>query len=181
MLPLLAPIITALASNGLNLLASAVTAKGQQFVEEKLGVKLEEAVQTDEGRLKLAQLQADREAELHEFVLAQKEQELKVDEMAYADTDSARKMQMAALQQSDVFSKRFLYFYAAGWSIAAAVYIAFITFGDIPEKNIRFADTILGFILGTVISTIIQFFFGTSQGSRNKDETLAAAIKGVAK
>lgn len=181
MLPILAPIIASLASNGLNLLASAVTAKGKEFVEAKLGVNLEESVQTDEGRLKLAQLQAEREAELHEFVLAQKEQELKEDEMAYADTDSARKMQMAALSQSDVFSKRFLYYYAAGWSIAAAVYIAFITFGEIPEKNIRFADTILGFILGTVIATIIQFFFGTSKGSRDKDDALAHAIKGISK
>jgi hypothetical protein len=63
----------------------------------------------------------------------------------------------------------------------ACIYIGFITFGEIPERNIRFADTILGFILGTVIATILQFFFGTSQGSRNKDETLAAALKGAAK
>lgn len=181
MLPLLAPLLTALASNGLDLIASAVKAKGQQVVEETLGVKLEDAVSTDEGRLKLAQLQAEKEADLRDFVLAQKEQELKQDAMAYADTDSARKMQTAALQQSDTFSKRFLYFYAAGWSLMACVYIGFITFGQIPERNIRFADTILGFILGTVIATIIQFFFGTSQGSRNKDEALAAAIKGVNK
>lgn len=181
MLPIIAPIIATLASNGLNLLASAVTAKGQQFVEDKLGVKLDEMVSSDEGKIKLAQIQAEREAELHEFVLAQKEQELKENEQAYADTAGARSMQVAALQQSDVFSKRFIYFYAAGWSILACIYIGFITFGTIPEKNIRFADTILGFILGTVIATIIQFFFGTSQGSRNKDDTLAAAIKGVAK
>lgn len=181
MLPILAPIIATLASNGLNLLASAVTAKGQQFVEDKLGVKLDDMVSSDEGKTKLAQIQAERESELHEFVLAQKEQELKESAQAYADTANARSMQVAALQQSDVFSKRFIYFYAAGWSLAAAVYIAFITFGQIPAQNVRFADTILGFILGTVIATIIQFFFGTSQGSRNKDDTLAEALKGAAK
>ena len=181
MLPLLAPIITALASNGLNLLASAVQAKGKEFIEEKLGVNLEQAVQTDEGRIKLAQIQAEREADLHEFVLAQKEQELKADEMAYADTANARGMQTVALQQSDVFSKRFLYYFTIIWSVAAMVYIGFITFGQIPEQNIRFADTILGFVLGTVVAAMFQFFYGTSQSSRNKDDSLAHAIKGMSK
>lgn len=181
MLPILAPIVSALAANGLNLLASAVTAKGQEFVEDKLGVKLDTLVQTDEGKVKLAQIQAEREQELNEFVLAKREQELKADQMAYADTANARGLQQAALAQSDVFSKRFLYYYAAVWSVAAMVYIGFITFGNIPERNIRFADTILGFVLGTVIAGMFQFFFGTSQGSRNKDDTLAHAIRGVAK
>lgn len=181
MLPLLAPIVASLASSGLNLLASAVTSKGQQFVEEKLGVKLDDMVQTDEGKLKLKQLELEREKELNEFVLAQKEQELKEQQLAYADTDSARRMQMAALNQSDVFSKRFLYYFAAAWSFAAMLYIGFITFGTIPEQNTRFADTILGFILGTVIATILQFFFGTSKGSRDKDGTLADALKGLTK
>lgn len=181
MLPILAPILTNLAANGLDLIAGAIKAKGQQVVEDTLGVKIESALASEDGKLKLAQLQADNEQALRDFVIAQKEQELRESEMAYEDTDSARKMQMAALAQGDVFSKRFIYWFAAIWSVMACIYIGFITFGEIPEKNIRFADTILGFILGTVIATILQFFFGTSQGSRNKDETLAAAIKGVSR
>jgi predicted permease len=86
-------------------------------------------------------------------------------------------MQVAALQQNDLLSKRFVYYFAAFWSVTAALYIAFITFGDIPESNVRFADTILGFILGTVIATIIQFFFGSSVGSKEKHNTLEALVK----
>lgn len=89
-----------------------------------------------------------------------------------ADRDSARKMQMAALSQDDVFSKRFIYYYASFWSICAAFYIGFITFGQIPESNVRFADTILGFLLGTVIATIMQFFFGSSKSSKDKTEAM---------
>lgn len=40
MIPLLAPLLSTLAANGLNLLASAVTAKGTEFIEDKLGIKL---------------------------------------------------------------------------------------------------------------------------------------------
>ena len=87
----------------------------------------------------------------------------------HANTENARAMQVAALQQSDVFSKRFTMYLTMFWSLAAVVYIGFITFSIIPETNVRFADTILGFILGTVIATMLNFWFGSSIGSKEKD------------
>jgi hypothetical protein len=56
------------------------------------------------------------------------------------------------------------------WSVSAVVYVGFITFGVIPDKNVRFADTILGFILGTVVATMLNFWFGSSIGSKEKDK-----------
>jgi ABC-type nitrate/sulfonate/bicarbonate transport system permease component len=44
-----------------------------------------------------------------------------------------------------------------------------VTFVDIPEKNLRFVDTILGFMLGTVVATVLNFWLGSSAGSRAKD------------
>lgn len=71
---------------------------------------------------------------------------------------------------SDKFVKQFPIWLAICWSIAAVLYIGFITFGHIPPENIRFADTILGFMLGTVVATIINFYFGSSSGSKAKDK-----------
>ena len=88
----------------------------------------------------------------------------------HANTADARAMQVAALAQSDVFSKRFTMYLTAFWSLGAATYIGFITFSIIPEQNVRFADTILGFILGTVIATMLNFWFGSSIGSKEKDK-----------
>ena len=101
-------------------------------------------------------------------------------DLEYAKLDnenfsSARLLQVAALQQEDVFSKHFVYYLATFWSVCAASYVAFITFATIPDNNVRFADTILGFILGTVIASIMNFFFGSSKSSRDKTEML---IKG---
>ena len=95
---------------------------------------------------------------------AQKMRELEHEKFkaVLADRADARAMQTAALNQSDVFSKRFVYYLAAFWSTFAVVYIACVTFLDIPEENVRFADTILGFLLGTVIATIMNFFLGAS-------------------
>jgi hypothetical protein len=90
----------------------------------------------------------------------------------YANTADARAMQVAALQQSDVFSKRFTMYLTTFWSLAAGSYIGFITFSIIPEQNVRFADTILGFILGTVVATMLNFWFGSSIGSKEKAEAL---------
>jgi hypothetical protein len=102
--------------------------------------------------------------------------DLKKFQMHNENTASARAMQVAALQQDDVFSKRFLMYFAIGWSVCAAVYIALITFATIPVNNIRFADTILGFVLGTVVSTILNFFFGSAHGSSDKQETIKEVL-----
>jgi hypothetical protein len=154
-LPLLAPLLATLASNGLGMVADAVTKKGKEFVEEKLGIDLTQDPSPETvANWKLA-------AQQHERELLQ---------MAYGDTANARNMQVEALRQDDVFAKRFIYVFATFWSIFAASYIGFITFGTIPEDNQRFADTILGFLLGTVVATILQFFFGSSMGSKEKDK-----------
>ncbi len=92
--------------------------------------------------------------------------------MQYANTADARAMQVAALNQSDIFSKRFTMYLTAYWSVAATIYIGFITFSVIPDKSVRFADTILGFILGTVLATMLNFWFGSSIGSKEKAEAL---------
>jgi len=129
-------------------------------IADKLGVKdsvdeVAKAIAGDpQAALKLAQINLDA---------------IKAE---YANTENARAMQVAALQQSDVFSKRFTMYLTTFWSIAAAVYIGFITFSIIPETNVRFADTILGFILGTVIATMLNFWFGSSIGSKEKGEAL---------
>jgi hypothetical protein len=154
-LPLLAPLLATLASNGLGMVADAVTKKGKEFVEEKLGIDLtQDPTPETVANWKLA-------AQQHEKELLQ---------MAYGDTANARNMQVEALRQDDLFAKRFIYIFATFWSIFAAGYIGFITFGAIPEDNQRFADTILGFLLGTVVATILQFFFGSSMGSKDKDK-----------
>lgn len=95
-----------------------------------------------------------------------REIELEFARLSQQNTDGARELQIAALQQNDNFSKRFVYYLSAFWSIFAVVYIVWITFFTIPADNVRFADTILGFLLGTVVSTIINFFLGSSASTQ---------------
>lgn len=155
------PILSMLLANNLPKIAQAVIDKGVDYVQEKTGIELKPDMTPEEvAALKAA---ADR----HE--------EFKI-EQANKNTADARAMQVAALQQEDVFSKRFLMYFAIGWSCCAVIYIAFITFGTIPAANIRFADTILGFVLGTIVSTILNFFFGSAHGSTDKQETIKEVL-----
>lgn len=62
------------------------------------------------------------------------------------------------------------------WSIAAIIYIFFITLYQIPKENVRAVDTILGFLLGTIVAGIILYFFGSSQGSNNKSKLIEDKI-----
>ncbi|WP_067517875.1 hypothetical protein [Endozoicomonas ascidiicola] len=83
--------------------------------------------------------------------------------LALADRADARAMQTVALKQADPVAKQFIYWFAWYWSIATSAYVGCITFLDIPEPNLRFADVVLGFLLGTIIATILQFFYGAAE------------------
>ncbi len=171
------PIVTALLAQGLPLIANAFMSKGSEWIKEKTGVDLAEATLSAENVLKLKTAQMEHEVEL--LKLRQDDDRLSVElERAYLeDRQSARTMQVAALAQEDTFSKRFVYFFAIGWSVFAAMYISGVTFFDIPSKNIRVVDTVLGFMLGTLVSTIISFFFGSSKSSQVANETIAQTVK----
>ena len=106
-----------------------------------------------------------------------RELDLEYAKMHLENVKDARIMQNNALAQSDVFSKRFVYYFALFWSVCSVAYIGAITFATIPDQNIRFADTILGVILGTVIATILNFFYGTSKSSQDKTDKLAEMAK----
>jgi len=157
MLPIVASIVSGLISNGLPKLADAVMDKGVEYVEEKTGLKLKpegDATPEDYARLKEA---------------AMKHEEFLVD-AEIKDKANARDMAKAAMQSNDPFVRRFTYYFITGWSVFAMVYIPLITFSNIPDSNVRFADTILGFMLGTVMASMFSFLLGSSFGSRLKDD-----------
>lgn len=55
-----------------------------------------------------------------------------------------------------------VYWFGVALAMASITYVFLITWIPIPPENIRFADTALGFILGSLLATVINFFFGSS-------------------
>lgn len=128
-------------------------------IEKITGVDLSKQDLTNEDKQKIL----DSQIEIMNL-------DFKTLELEFNNTNNARDMQKVALQQDDIFSKRFVYYLASFWSIVGVIYIFFITFAPIPETNVRFADTVLGFLLGTILATIINFFLGSSKGSTDKQD-----------
>jgi hypothetical protein len=98
-----------------------------------------------------------------EAAIKLQELELEYAKLDNEDRASARAMQIAALQQEDWFF--------------AMVYFAFVTFGTVAESGIRMADTILGVLIGTVLTGFFNFFFGSSKGSKDKSDALIRNAK----
>jgi uncharacterized membrane protein len=97
----------------------------------------------------------------------QKVEALELLKIDLENTKDARDLQKSALAQDDIFSKRFVYYLAIFWSVISAIYFFLATFTEVVNEEM--ADIILGFLLGTVAGSIINFFFGSSAGSKEKD------------
>jgi len=157
MLPIIASIVSGLISNGLPKVADAVMEKGLDAVQAKLGIELK-----PEGQMSQEDVSKLKEAAMkHEEFMA---------EIDLKNMQGARDMQLKAMESEDPLVRRFVYYFIGFWSVLASIYIGCITFIDIPDENARFADTILGFVLGTMVASMFQFLLGSSLGSRAKDK-----------
>jgi len=141
-----------------NMLMGAAKDKVIGTIADKLGIDpKEEAIEQHltahpEEMVKLEQIDMEK-------------MELQLQEM-----QSARNMQLEAMKSNDPLVRRFVYFFIGFWSIWSAVMLPFMVFGDIPPDNVRFADTILGFLLATMIGSMFGFLLGSSLGSKEKDK-----------
>ena len=65
--------------------------------------------------------------------------------------------------RGDKIATHFTYWFAWFWGVISAIYFFAVTFIVVPPAGENFANIILGFLLGTAVSTIINFFFGSSE------------------
>lgn len=157
MLPVVMSIVQGLIANNMHKVADAVVEKGVDYVQDKMGITLKpehEATKEDYEKW-------NAEAAKHDEFMA---------ELDEKSRQRATDMQLKAMESDDPFVRRFLYYFIGLWSIFAVIFIPCLIWAPIPESNIRFADTILGYVLGTVITGMFAFLLGSSQGSRNKDK-----------
>lgn len=55
-------------------------------------------------------------------------------------------------------------------------YLFLVTFYPIPTTGTDHAKTVVGFILGVGISTLLNFYWGSSKGSQAKSDTIDRAM-----
>lgn len=79
---------------------------------------------------------------------------------------------MIKKNNEDSETSKFMLWLAVISTILFFIYIFCVTFFVIPEKNTQIVNYILGFLSGTLISTIYNYYFGSSNSSKSKDKVI---------
>jgi len=169
MIPIVASLLTTLASNGLGLLSSAIQAKGKEVVEQTLGVKIPDNP-TPEDVSKLRQAQYDHEERLIELSIEKARQELETFKEESKDRDSARVRDVEFVKRGTTNARANLMFFLAVCAVVGLVWIVWTDQG-INEYVKGIFTLVLGRFLG-YLDNIYSFEFGTTRGSRDKDDTI---------
>lgn len=154
-------IVSELLDNDMPKVADVVVDKGADYVQEKLGVDLNPGLTPDQ-------------------IMKLREEAMKHDEFTAELDEKSRQratdMQMHAMDSQDPMVRRFIYWFAWFWSVVSVAYFFAVTFAPIPvnSQGQHYADIILGFLLGTSVASIIQFFYGSSKSSHDKTRLLNA-------
>jgi hypothetical protein len=182
-----AAIAPALAQRGLDLLSGlfhGALDKGTQevadLIKDKTGIDVNNVAdgKMDEAQwAKLKEFEFQYQEELLQHRQKMEASRLEEERLHQADRADARSLQKEALKQDDIFSKRFIYYYAIGVTVLSFCFIFLASFLTIPEDNRRTVDTVLGFLLGVSLSAIIQYFYGSSAGSSRKSEVIDQQLR----
>jgi hypothetical protein len=144
-------VVNTLLENGMPKVADAVVEKGVDYVQEKLGVDLHPNLSPEQiERLRLAALKHE------EFI----------SELEERSRERATELHKHATQREDPVASRFIYLFAWFWSVVSVAYFFGVTFFTVKNENL--ANIILGFLLGTAVSAILQFFTARPNPAKTK-------------
>jgi hypothetical protein len=172
---ILAPLLGA----GLNLVANAVQAKGKQWVENKLGVELKPDMSSEDlAKVQIAQM--EHEEELLRLRLEEDKLNLAELELRLKDTDSARDRETVIATSKDAPLLNKIVTPVLALLLLGVTFILFgvVLFDQTPVDPSR--KDILIYILGVlsaVATQVVSYYFGSSAGSKAKDDAIREALK----
>ena len=158
MLPVIASIVSGLIQNNMHKVADAVMDKGVDYVEQKMGIKLK-----PEGELTESDVKSLQEAAMkHEEFMA---------EIDAKDRDSARnrEIEIATSEKAPYINKVVTPYLALGVVGLSFVLFSILIFVEVKPEAKDILIYILG-VLSAAVTQILSYYFGSSQGSKDKDD-----------
>lgn len=191
--PLVAAAISAIGSylskNGMDILSGVFKGaadkgvkKVAEVIQEKTGIDISKAAEpqglSEAELVKLKEFELKYQEMLMEHSEALEQLNLEYEKARFADTANARAMQTYAIDSPDPVVRRFIYFFAVLLTLLSFGFLYLVLFnpnGVITQSgNKDLVNTITGFLLGTTMSAVIGFFYGSSSGSADKGRQIAA-------
>ncbi|QSA97072.1 hypothetical protein [Methylococcus sp. EFPC2] len=143
------------------------------------GIQISDAADdklSDEQWVKLKEFELQNQEDLLPVRQKGEEQnlELEAQKLANQDRKNARDLQIAAMNSSDPWIRRFIHGFAVLITLLTFAFVFKAAFSSEPidPERLRIIDTVIGFLLGTSLSAIIQFFYGSSYSSSNKQDQI---------
>jgi hypothetical protein len=158
MLPVIASIVSGLIQNNMHKVADAVMDKGVDYVEQKMGIKLK-----PEGELTESDVKSLQEAAMkHEEFMA---------EIDAKDRDSARnrEIEIATSDKAPYINKVVTPYLALGVVGLSFLLFSILIFVEVKPEAKDILIYILG-VLSAAVTQILSYYFGSSQGSKDKDD-----------
>ncbi|OGR21898.1 MAG: hypothetical protein A3J85_03210 [Desulfobacula sp. RIFOXYA12_FULL_46_16] len=189
----LAAIAPELAKRGLDLLSGIFRGEDNQdadqvseWIKEKTGIEVNDIAEgkiTEDQWVKLKAFELEHQEQLIEYRKSMDAHALELEKLRMEDTKNSREAQSGRDKDEGLFIRWFTYIYAFLITGLTFVFIFMAAFfpalfdKDLPEQSWRIIDTVLGFLLGVGLSAIIQFYFGSSNGSAKKSEDISRMLK----
>jgi hypothetical protein len=160
--PLLIPILTTLASKGLDLIGSAILAKGKDVVEKELGVSIDDSLTSEDGTAKLRELQMQHEERLLELALEDKKLDASYYQIDQQDRASAREREIRVMEAEH-----------SGWlnrNIVSMITLIVIVGGGLILYF--HSDNEVKFSVSNLMILVLGYYFGSSKSSSQKDTAI---------
>ena len=162
-------LIAPLLAQGLSLIGNAVMAKGQEWVEQKTGVKIQPNM-SEQDILALRRYEMAHEEELLRLRIEDNKLDLETFREEVKDRGSARDRDIEFIKRGMTNNRANLMFFLAVVMVGAMVWIVWKD-QSINEYVKGIFTLVLGRFLG-YLDNIYSFEFGTTRGSKEKDETI---------
>jgi hypothetical protein len=110
----------------------------------------------------LAKIKLEAEQEMNRHAEAMEQVALKEIELQNSEMNSARSLQVSALGQSDLFSKRFIYYLASFIVLSSTAFGVMLFFVNVPEQNKRLVEMFADVYLFGGAMLVLSYFFGAT-------------------
>lgn len=124
--------------------------------------------QVAENKMTIAEAQIVFDKEMNRHAEAMEASANEMVKIHLEDVANARALQIAALGQTDLFSRRYIYYLASFIVVSATAFGVMLFFVDVPEHNKRLVEMFSDVYLFGGAMLVLSYFFGATFKDKTK-------------